>query len=264
MAWKDWPYWLKGGIIGVIVMIILASIVFSSMYVYQEKYDAPNEDFSLTQMLSVSASFMSRVIPLYLLFGIVPGILESICISLFQSGGIFMTGEFIPFPTILGIIINAPIYFLIGALFGLLFQKKRKLFWVFISIITIIIILSLIPFFLGPEAYSDTIEKQIEEAKKQEYMEMNQFIESAVQANDVSMCNNSVICVAAVGKKNNRSDVCESLKDTDHYNPEIPYKGCLALLHKNISICGSEDIDVIGSLAKECRWYYIRVFGSDS
>ena len=94
MGWKDWSYWLKGGIIGLILFFLVLIIVSLKL----------NSDF---------AFIVYFLLWMPLLF------LEDSALFFYQIEGY-------PQPTILGIVCIGIVYFLVGSLLGWIVGKVKS------------------------------------------------------------------------------------------------------------------------------------------
>lgn len=106
MSWKNWPYWLKGGVIGAGVTILLLASFKLHQYLYFEK-----QYFNSFLYYVILSIFFINLIrePLYFFEHIFN-------IETFGFNG----------PTMFGTILILLIYFLIGALIGLVYSKIRS------------------------------------------------------------------------------------------------------------------------------------------
>ena len=95
MGWKNWPYWLKGGIIATLIYIIVSV------------YTLPQ--LNLPTPLGIKQLLGLILFPSYLVY--------------------FIIGAFIRVTSttiILIDIISIPLYFIIGAIIGLIYGKIKK------------------------------------------------------------------------------------------------------------------------------------------
>ncbi len=107
MGWKDWPYWVKGGIIAIIVHIILLPLLLLSIWT---SYSTPPTDAgAIGAAILFGASIGPFISPF--IFGILP-----MPIPFSSVVGYYLIG-FI-FPII--------IYFILGAIIGLVYGKIKS------------------------------------------------------------------------------------------------------------------------------------------
>ena len=94
MGWKDWPVWLKGGVIGVIIELIIFIFVYTFNYfVYNHLFNYFSKETSILIGNLI-------IFPLYIMLGLQPNWISYIVC--------FM------------------IYFLIGAIIGFIVGKIRN------------------------------------------------------------------------------------------------------------------------------------------
>ena len=100
MGWKNWPYWLRGGAIGVLVGILILFIPFVGL------------------IYIIPVMFVQGLI-----FNLI-GLRETadLCFSLFSSPSFICVITFYPINVILSFIIGA----LIGLIIGKIKSKNRK------------------------------------------------------------------------------------------------------------------------------------------
>jgi len=99
MAWKDWPYWLKGGLIGIVVGILW---LFMGMFIGN----------SFKVCISINQSVPPPACNLLIIFYI-PAVFLGI-LGLSDQG------------IVTGIILTAVIYFVLGSIIGLIVSKIKS------------------------------------------------------------------------------------------------------------------------------------------
>lgn len=105
MFWKNWPYWLKGGVIGLIILFI------SFLYVEAD----PGKFFRSLNLVDIDKFLW----PIPVLFFISYSIL-----IVFLNMGICL--KYWSILCILPIVLNFVIFFIFGAIAGLIYGKIKK------------------------------------------------------------------------------------------------------------------------------------------
>jgi|SRR3989338_6984109 len=104
MGWKNWPYWLKGGIILSVIPLCVILIYFMGFF-------GDSRFFVWISQLAYAPGLMLGLITLGLIG----------CGSFFNNPSYC---EYISFPII--ILMNTTIYFIIGASFGKYYGKLKS------------------------------------------------------------------------------------------------------------------------------------------
>lgn len=104
MGWKDWPYWLRGGIIGFVIGLI--PLILSQI-------------FLIKGLLAVIYGVFVLP-PELILLNIIPASLKNI---FFDMGSCFI----LCIPRFLGFLVIALFYFLVGALIGSIISKIKSI-----------------------------------------------------------------------------------------------------------------------------------------
>ena len=110
MGWKNWPYWVRGGLIGGLIAVVLDLIILSSGILFLNDLNANN--------LSGYQRFVLYfiIIPM----GLISFPLLMILVPLFGYGEAITAGYFfLPFVSIVS-------FFIIGAIIGLVYGKIKK------------------------------------------------------------------------------------------------------------------------------------------
>ena len=110
MSWKDWPYWLRGGLIGLIIPV--AILIIGIIVIIELLKDGGGFAFN------VPAIFVILVL-IFILSS--PVILVS---TIFKIHILSDTNFYSSI--ILSVIISLPIYFIIGAIIGFIYGKFKR------------------------------------------------------------------------------------------------------------------------------------------
>jgi len=119
MAWKDLPYWLKGGIIAVIILIILFLLLGLVTYtkIFNTNYKGP--------LAVIFSPFMLIALTYFIVNGIVGKIFNCPLVDgWFSSYDCSPPLQFLIIA--ISIIFFILIFFLVGALIGLMVDKVKK------------------------------------------------------------------------------------------------------------------------------------------
>ena len=109
MGWKNWPYWVRGGITGIIVSIIYPLLIFFIAVML----NAMQNKFLLDQPIAIIF-----IIPMFFLF-----------FALFAFGISSASGSLQLFTLLYSIgliLLHFITYFVIGAIIGLVYGKIKK------------------------------------------------------------------------------------------------------------------------------------------
>jgi hypothetical protein len=102
MFYKNWPYWLKGGIIMDLIIVILA------LFFYWFRFISIDISFLVAFLLSMPGTF---------LISGGTGCFDAPCSVIISDNGIRMA---------LTITSNVMVYFIIGSIIGLIYGKIKK------------------------------------------------------------------------------------------------------------------------------------------
>ena len=116
MIWKNWPRWLKGGIIFTAIFYIFAIllIIFSIVTLRNSPPSTPFDFLGIVFLIMIL--FLLPLIIFAMLFGIAP---ENIFSGMTPSFGQIII-------LILGLLLNTLFIFLVGALIGWFFGKIKS------------------------------------------------------------------------------------------------------------------------------------------
>lgn len=115
MSWKEWPSWLKGGVIGTIIFILL--ILFSLILSYLHSFFYNNGINSISFIIELLQIFIGTI-------GIYPIFFISNLTHLDKY--LIGSGEPLLGLSMIGGIVGLLIYFITGAIIGALIGKFRK------------------------------------------------------------------------------------------------------------------------------------------
>jgi hypothetical protein len=121
MSWKDWPYWLKGGMVGILVLIVLV-FLWGSVFAIMNNGKCGVWDSPSSFGLCYGVPYMALTLPAFYVGNIaarafysqtdvgepIPTVLSSLVGSIFFIGG--------------GVLL----WFLVGAIVGLIIGKVKK------------------------------------------------------------------------------------------------------------------------------------------
>jgi hypothetical protein len=108
--WRNRPYWLRGGLIGAIILFIIMQLTRLLIYL-----------FSFTRKFFFYIYKILAVEPLRF-FGNFICSIGDMCLLTVRSG----ITRYTPFPTFLGTVILLIIYFIIGVIIGLIISKIKS------------------------------------------------------------------------------------------------------------------------------------------
>ena len=100
MGWKNWPYWLKGGILFSLINALLSTLIYLILLILKNNFD--------TIRFAAEYSFF-LVISL-----------------LFINPAWYFSGPRSYFDIIFGLVVGAALYFIIGAIIGWIYGKIKS------------------------------------------------------------------------------------------------------------------------------------------
>ncbi len=116
MGWKTWPYWLKGGIIAVLIYLLISIISLIEFQINYGKSDMGTLGYWIIMLFGIFLFMFYEKLFLFINY-------------LFYQEPYPNKTELLPL--IVFILLNAIIYFLIGSIIGFLINKikskKKKL-----------------------------------------------------------------------------------------------------------------------------------------